>query len=289
VLTILGDRDERFCDGVSRRGFLRAGVLGFGSLGLGALGLGDVLRIRAQAAATNTLGGTASGRKTSVIFIELAGGPSQFETYDPKPLAPVEYRGPFASIATNIPGERFCELLPQQATMLDRLTVIRSIHHPKNSHDPSSHLSQTGYYKTGPKGGVNQMPSFGAVATRLRGANADAMPAYVAVPGVMRNGGSAHLGKGCGPFVTGGDPNKADFAIKNLTLAKGFSAARLGDRGLVGVGVNGALDVAGEHLAGERVELVERDAIVEVGRAAGGDIEVAVLDQQGTVDRPHRF
>ncbi|GAH00054.1 unnamed protein product, partial [marine sediment metagenome] len=90
MLTILGDRDERFCDGVSRRGFLRAGVLGFGSLGLGAIGLGDVLRIRAQAAATNTAGGAASGHKTSVIFIELAGGPSQFETYDPKPLAPVE-------------------------------------------------------------------------------------------------------------------------------------------------------------------------------------------------------
>ena len=114
--------------------------------------------------------------------------------------------------------------------MLDRLTVIRSIHHQKNSHDPSSHLSQTGYYKTGPKGGANQMPSFGAVATKVRGPNADAMPAYVAIPSVMRNGGAAHLGKGCSPFVTGGDPNKKNFAIKNLTLAKGFQATRLGDR-----------------------------------------------------------
>ncbi len=220
MLTILGDRPSQFCDGVSRRSFLRAGFLG-----LAGLSLADVLRLRALAKRAGR-----SHNKTSVIFIELAGGPSQFETYDPKPTAPVEFRGAFSAIATNVPGFQFCELLPAQAAILDKLTIIRSIHHSKNSHDPSSHLSQTGYYKTGPKGGPNQMPCFGSVIAKVRGPNARALPAYVAVPTAMRNGGASHLGKGCSPFETFGDPNKPDFEVKNLTLTAGLDHARLSDR-----------------------------------------------------------
>ncbi|MEZ6054221.1 MAG: DUF1501 domain-containing protein [Planctomycetaceae bacterium] len=177
MLTLWGDRQGRLCDGTSRRSFLRAG-----GLGLGGLSLADLLRLKAQA------GTSASSSGTSVIFIELAGGPSQFETYDPKPRAPVEYRGPMSVIATSLPGEQFCETLPRQAAMLDKLTVIRSIRHSKSSHDPSSHLTQTGYYKTGQKGGPSQMPCFGSVIGKTRGPNAPSMPPYVAVPTIMRNG-----------------------------------------------------------------------------------------------------
>lgn len=219
MLTLWGDQQDRLCDGTSRRSFLKAGALG-----LGGLTVADVLRLRAAA------GSPDSAPKTSVIFIELAGGPTQFETYDPKPHAPQEYRGPLSSVATSISGEHFCDLLPRQATMLDKLTVIRSIHHAKNSHDPSSHLTQTGYYKTGPKGGPTQMPSFGSVIGKVRGPNHPSLPPYVAVPKVMRNGGSAHLGKSFEAFQTQGDPNDAKFKVQNLNLVKSLDEVRLGDR-----------------------------------------------------------
>ncbi len=205
------------CGNLSRRSILHAGLTG-----LGALSLPELLRQRAAAGEAR--------KKTAVIFIELAGGPSQFETYDPKPLAPKEYRGPFSVVKTKTPGETFSQMMREQAKILDKLTIIRSIHHAKNSHDPSSHLSQTGYYKTGPKGGPNQMPSFGSVITKVRGANAPALPAYVAIPRTMRNGGSAHLGKACNAFETIEDPSKKKFKVRNLALTRGLNMERLGER-----------------------------------------------------------
>ena len=208
---------EHDCCNFSRRTVLQTGLAG-----LAAVSLPDVLR--AQAATGTPV------RKKSVIFIELAGGPTQFETYDPKPTAPREYRGPMKEVQTNEPGVFFGETMREQAKILDKLTIIRSIHHPKNSHDPSSHLSQTGYYKTGAKGGPNQMPSFGSVITKVLGPNAPALPAYVAIPRVMRNGGSAHLGKGCNPFETIDDPGKKKFKVRNLSLTRGLDMGRLDDR-----------------------------------------------------------
>jgi Protein of unknown function (DUF1501) len=220
MLDLIGTSEE-FCDGVTRRSFLRAGVLG-----LGGLTLADLLRARASAARNGHDRSTA----TSVIFVELAGGPSQFETYDPKPQAPSEYRGPLASISTNLPGVRFGQTMAEQAKIADRLTVLRSIHHNNSSHDPSSHLTQTGYYKTGAKGGANQMPCIGAVAARFRGPNHPAMPAYVAVPQVMRNGGPAQLGRACAPFETIADPNSPNFEVRNLSLLKALTINRLTSR-----------------------------------------------------------
>ena len=165
-----------------------ASGLGFGGLGFGGLALPDLLRARASTPSNDRNAATA------VIFVELAGGPSQFETYDPKPNAPAEYRGPMSAIATNLPGVSFGQTMVEQARIADRLTILRSIQHKSSSHDPSSHLTQTGYYKTGQKGGVNEMPCIGAVAARFRGPNHPALPAYAAVPQVMRNGGAAQLG-----------------------------------------------------------------------------------------------
>ncbi len=219
MLTLYG-QSAAFCDGIRRRSFLQAGFLG-----LGGLGLADVLRLRTAAAESGT-----SRADSSVIFIELAGGPTQFETYDPKPQAPLEYRGPFGVIRTNLPGVIFSDLMVEQAKLMDKLVIVRSIHHDKNSHDPSSHLSQTGYYKSGPKGGPNQMPSFGSIIGKTRGPNDLELPPYVAIPRVMRNGGAAHLGKGYNPFETIGDPSRKNFEVKNLALTKGLDLKRLGDR-----------------------------------------------------------
>jgi hypothetical protein len=222
MLTLHG-HSETFCDGISRRSALQVGALGMtASLGVG-IGLDQVLRAREAQP-------ISAARKTSVIFIELAGGPTQFETYDPKPNAPKEYRGAFGVAQTNVPGVHFSEWMPRQARIADKLAVVRSIHHPSNSHDPSSHLTQTGYYKRGPKGGINQMPAFGCVVAKLRGPNVATLPPYVAVPRKMRNGGPAHLGKSYNPFETITDPSSKGFKVQNLALNKSLNLTRLGDR-----------------------------------------------------------
>ena len=220
MLTFSG-RSATFCDGISRRNAIQIGSLGM--VGFGGLGLDRVLRAR------NTQP-IASRKNTSVIFIELAGGPTQFETYDPKPHAPKEYRGAFGTVQTSLPGVIFSEWMPRQAKLADKLAIVRSIHHPSNSHDPSSHLTQTGYYKRGPKGGINQMPAFGCVVAKVRGPNAPTLPPYVAVPRIMRNGGPAHLGKSFNPFETVTDPSKKGFKVQNLALNKTLNRQRLSDR-----------------------------------------------------------
>ncbi len=206
------------CDGLRRREFLR-----IGSLGLGALSLPQIMSLRAQA-------GVVGKPTTSVIYIELAGGPTQLETYDPKPEAPAEFRGPAQAISTNVTGVHFSEFMAAQARVMDKLAIIRSIHHERSSHDPSSHLTQTGYYKQGRKGGVNEMPCIGSVAARLRGPNQIGLPAYVAVPSRMRNGGAAYFGNAHAPFVTGGNPNQKKFTVRNLTLSGRMNLGRLEQR-----------------------------------------------------------
>ena len=215
MITVSG-RPLEFCDGVPRRTFLKAGFLG-----LGGLTLPSILRARESGGAS---------RNAAVIFLELAGGPTQFETYDPKPDAPSEIRGPLGVVRTNVPGVIFSELMAEQAKVMDKLAIIRSIHHDSSSHDTSSHLTQTGYYKKGRKGSDNSMPSIGSITARTRGANTPGMPAYVAIPSVMRNGEAAHLGQACLPFETGGDPNAKGFAVRNLSPSDGLTVERLSDR-----------------------------------------------------------
>ncbi len=206
-----------FSADLNRRSVLQAGFSSL--LGISLPGL-----LQLQAAS-----GT-KGRRTSLIFVELAGGPSQFLSYDAMPDAPCDFRGEFEPIGTSIPGIQFSEWLPEQAKIAEKLSVIRSVHHGHNSHDPSSHLSQTGYYKSGPKGGPNQSPCIGSVIARVRGSNTPSLPAYVAVPDAMRNGRAAYLGQACNPFEAGGDPNSDKFEVPNLQLTKNVSIDRLNDR-----------------------------------------------------------
>lgn len=192
---------------------------------LGGLTLPQILRARDEASK-----GGESIRPTSVIFVELAGGPSHFETYDPKPDAPSEYRGPLGVAKTNIPGIWLSELMVRQAEIMDKLAIIRSITHDSSSHGTSSHLTQTGYYNRDPRARANSFPSVGSVAAKLKGANADGIQSYVAIPSAMRSGNGAFLGNAYDPFLTGGDPNASNFEVKNVSLAAGLNPDRLEDR-----------------------------------------------------------
>lgn len=219
MLEIRG-RQFSTCDGITRRNALK-----IGTLTLGGLSLPQLLCWRAAAGEAGQ-----SVRKTSVIFVELAGGPTHFETYDPKPNSPQEYRGPFGVARTPIPGVHFSELMVQQAKIMKHLAVIRSIHHDSSSHGTSSHLTQTGYYLRDRQNRANEMPCIGSLTSRLRGANTRGLPAFVSLQRAMRFGTAAYIGKAYNPFVVTSDPNSSKFSVNNLGLTKGLESERLSDR-----------------------------------------------------------
>jgi hypothetical protein len=165
-------RGDLICVG-SRRWFLQAGLAG-----IGGLSVGEMARARAPS------GGGAASRK-SVILFWLSGGPSQLDFWDPKPEAPLEIRGPFESIATRIPGARFCEHLPRLAGLADRLTVIRSVD-CRASDDHRAAVMHTGNsqalkdLKITAAGLLRgRIPSMGSISARFRGANDPELPAFV--------------------------------------------------------------------------------------------------------------
>lgn len=222
----------------SRRSVLQAGLTG--AFGLSLPGL---LQQRASA-------GLAS-RKTAVIYVEMAGGPTQHETYDPKPLAPAEYRGPLNAIDTAIPGVQFSEFMTEQAKVIDKLAVIRSMHHTNGSHGTSSHLTQTGYYLRDNQNRENEMPCFGSITTKLRGANEPSVPAFVSIPASMRFGRAAWLGKGFNPFETVKSADDKAFEVANLTLLGGLTNERLSDRRALLTGF------------GETRQLIDREGVAD--------------------------
>ena len=222
----------------SRRSVLQAGLAGAFGLSLPAL-----LQQRASA-------GSAS-RKTAVIYVEMSGGPTQHETYDPKPLASAEYRGPLSAIDTAIPGVQFSEFMAEQARIIGKLAVIRSMHHTNGSHGTSSHLTQTGYYLRDNQNRENEMPCFGSITTKLRGANESGVPAFVSIPASMRFGRAAWLGKGFNPFETVKSADDKAFEVANLTLLGGLTNERLNDRRALLTGF------------GETRQLIDREGVAD--------------------------
>lgn len=216
----------RYCDGLSRRSFLQVGMAGFG-----ALATSDILRAKEAAAAAGHV-----KKDTSVILIWLDGGLSHIDTYDMKPEAPVEVRGIWSPIATNVPGMEVTELFPLHAKVADKYSVIRSIHHDNGDHFTGGHYMLTG------KGGASgadtrtRAPFFGAAACKVLGSRKPGIPAHAAVPIASSIGvrpgyfGGHYLGKDQDPFETGGDPNSPQFQVKNLERVAQLDLARLQDR-----------------------------------------------------------
>jgi uncharacterized protein (DUF1501 family) len=207
MLTV-GDRVAGQGEGWTRRDFLRVG--GLGALGLTRANLGP-------------LSAATSGGDRAVILLMLVGGPSQLETWDPKPDAPAEIRGPFRSIATNVAGVRINEHLPRLARRMDRLAVVRSMHHDAAPiHETGFQMLQTGRLcRLG-----SEAPHVGSVVARLRGAKND-LPPFVVLPGPIANTGvgvshgqsAGRLGAAFEPFHLQADPGAA-----------GYDASRLFDR-----------------------------------------------------------
>jgi hypothetical protein len=183
---LTGDR-TRFCDGLSRRTFLQVGTLISGGLMLP-----DLLRARADAPAT------AADR--SAILIYLAGGPSHFETFDPKPDAPTEIRGPYQPIPTSIPGVQICETLPRLASVAHRFSLIRSCNHDNSGHGGGNRYVNTGYRSASLEFELpHDFPVVGSVIARLRGPLNHGMPTFVRCP-PANDGGAAFLGNAYGSF-----------------------------------------------------------------------------------------
>jgi uncharacterized protein (DUF1501 family) len=187
---------SRTCEGLSRRSLLTVGTLG-----LGYLALPDLLRMRAHA---QTEGRAASD--TAVILLWMDGGPSQLETYDPKPDAPAEYRGPFQTIRTNVPGIQLGEMLPRHARMADKFAVVRSLTHRESGHGSAVKNLNTGYlHPANTNEGTFLFPAIGAVAAKCREEERRGLPHYVCVPtaGIFKTevGGGAYLGSAYDPFA----------------------------------------------------------------------------------------
>jgi uncharacterized protein (DUF1501 family) len=224
MLTITGGAASD-CSGVTRRNFLRAGALG-----LGGLSLADLGRLRAAV--------PAAPRDTAVILFWLSGGPGHMETWDPKPDAVAQYRGPLGAIRTRVPGLLFGELLPETAKVADRLAVLRGVNHGSGDHTKANHWMLTGYEGPAfnvPDFRVQRRPSLGSATARLRGPGRGGMPSYVAVPH-LRGGTdnffhyTAYLGGAANPFIVESDPNRPDFRVRGLSLAPQLSFRRLEDR-----------------------------------------------------------
>src|SRR6185369_16248946 len=226
MLRINAPTTGTFCDCIVRRSFLQAGLLG-----LGGLTLPDFLRLRAE-------GATATRRDTNVILVWLSGGPGHMETYDPKPEAVDQYRGPFGAIGTALPGVQFCELMPEQAKIADKLSVIRTVNHGSGDHTKGNHWMLTGFEGpafNAPDNQVQRRPAVGSAVAKLRGANRPGMPPYVGVPH-LRGGTdnlfhyATYLGGGCNPFIVNSDPNDAKYKVRDLTLSNELTLERLESR-----------------------------------------------------------
>jgi hypothetical protein len=216
----LGCADLARSAGLDRRSFLKAGMLGASGLTLSGL-------LRSEAAQARS---GASVRPNNVIILWMRGGPSHIDMWDPKPDAPAEYRGEFGVTNTNVPGVLLSDMMPLHARMMDKFSIVRSLHHHDAGHSSGDQICFTGY-PSGPSPDVNEMPSCGSIVARQLGHLNPELPAYVMIPRMVPGTNSAYLGVAYKPFETGADPaNPGPFKLPNFGLAEGLTLERLGDR-----------------------------------------------------------
>ncbi len=227
-MLLLGRQRCRSCQGLTRRALLEAGacsVLG--------LSLADLLRAGAS-------GASAAGPARSVLLLWLWGGPAHLDTWDPKPGAPLDFRGPFTPIATSVTGIRVCELFPRVARLAHRFALIRSLHTGSNDHGVAGTIGLTG----SAAGGVgldgkplpgSARPAVGSVVARARG-GAAGLPPFTVIGGRLHQGKKAIVGEGGGALGAFYDPFRLEYdpvrgtRIPALQLPTDLTPERLGDR-----------------------------------------------------------
>jgi len=216
----MSDNISCFCNSIehiwrpNRREFLFVGLVG--SVGLT---LGNLFKLQAQSAGSKAVA-------QSVINIFLPGGIAAQESFDPKVLAPIEYRGPLGTVKTSIEGVHFSEHLKHTAKIADKICVVRSMTHGEADHDRGTHNMFTGWR---PSPAV-QYPSIGSIVSHELGSRND-LPPYVCVPSQPNSfAGTGFLGSAYGPFSLGADPASGGFRVRDLNLPTGVDEKRFTQR-----------------------------------------------------------
>jgi hypothetical protein len=201
---------HQYCDRIRRRDMLRVGIVG-----AAGLGLADYFRLAEAGEIAKT------AKATSAIFINLTGGPSHLDSFDPKPDAPAEYRGEFKTIPTSVPGMELCEHLPKLAACADKFALLRGV-----SHSLTEHQMGTKYMNTGNRPIPSlEFPGYGAVVSKELASPRD-LPPFVAIPKTPQVAGI--LGVEHAPFSTQSTPKAGQpFSVRGMTLNRGITVDKL--------------------------------------------------------------
>ncbi len=223
---------HRNCEGISRRDSLQIGlgtIFGSSALLAGATpagALAETLRLRDRASVD------PDAPKTRCILIWMDGGPTHYETFDPKPDAPKEIRGEYGTIPTSIAGVHFSQHMKRLAAVSDKLAIVRSIRHNHGNHGAGNHYMMTGAPTRIPVACgafVSFHPSIGSVTAYSR-PSTSGLPRYFSLPRMSRSGGPNFLGARFAPFVVPDNPNSAGFRVRDVGIPRGLEPARFDDR-----------------------------------------------------------
>jgi hypothetical protein len=209
------------CAGVSRRDCLQLGLSAF-------IGGGLAMALRARTVDAKSIAPKAK----SCILIWMDGGPTHYETFDPKPDAPAEIRGEFKPLVTKTSGMVLSEHMTKLAAISNKLAIVRSIRHDQGNHGAGNHYLMTGAPPRIPVGCgafVSFHPSLGSVIAHEKPAPVG-LPSYFSLPSMTRSGGPNFLGAKYAPFVADGDPNNANYRIRDVALPTGITEGRFADR-----------------------------------------------------------
>src|SRR5579884_2038573 len=248
MLRLDANKPAHLCEGLTRRDFLHAGALSM--LGL-SLTLPEFLAIQAQ-------GAVRKEQDINCIMLFLLGGPSQLDTWDMKPHAPAEIRGPFKPIKTNVPGIEISEIFPRMAKRADLYSIVRSVYHTAAAvHDTGHQMMQTGRLFTG---GVEH-PHVGCALGYLKGGRGE-LPAHVLLPKpIGRTGGNlphghtaGYLGKPYDPLILNADPNAPNFKVPDLLPPDYISGVRADRRQRLRDAVDGATDAFEKNQAAKQLD-----------------------------------
>jgi len=272
--TVVGS-SVRTCDGVSRRTMLQVGAL----TGAG-LALPDLLRWRARAAGNEAI------KQRSAILVYLPGGPSHFETFDPKPEAPLDIRGPYSPIATSVPGIQISETLPQLAALAHRYSLIRSCCHDNSGHGGGQRYVQTGYKSASLEDELpHEYPAVGSIISKVRGPMHGGLPTYIHVPNGS-DGGAKYLGNAYDAFSVYSTGKPVGLDVKPT-----LKLDRMGDRRQLRASLDQMVRQSENRRAMDAMDELERQALEMLSSTAAHEAFDVGQESDATKERygKHEF